>query len=214
MNTDTRGFLYGCGWWGTAGLLQQVFILRPLLSHSRLTWACGANWLLIACLYTGPSPHAETSSFKGNQLNEIIYQSRGLSRHPNTQPPPSHLPMQPSPPPPLPAVLQAFRDSPPGKNYLQKECMLSSHHHGFTQLFPPTASFLRRRKPRIWKRIKAIKRTLDVFIISCQFTVCSMVTMRIILQHLDNTMVHTQHSGLFNLNLPSTAFPSLVSNGL
>ncbi len=63
---DTRGFWLDVDGGRTAGLLWQVFILRPLLSHSRLTWACGANWLLIACLYTGLSPHAETSSFKGN----------------------------------------------------------------------------------------------------------------------------------------------------
>lgn len=69
--------------WRMAGLLCQVFILWPLLSHSRLTWAFGANWLLIAWAFSMLQKRAH---FKGNQFNEIIYQ--GLSRHLNTHTPP------------------------------------------------------------------------------------------------------------------------------
>lgn len=100
--------------WRMAGLLCQVFILWPLLSHSRLTWAFGANWLLIAWAFSMLQKRAH---FKGNQFNEIIYQ--GLSRHLNTHTPPPLLSMQSS----LPGRLHA---KPSGESYLQKECMLSS----------------------------------------------------------------------------------------
>lgn len=100
--------------WRMAGLLCQVFILWPLLSHSRLTWAFGANWLLIAWAFSMLQKRAH---FKGNQFNEIIYQ--GLSRHLNTHTPPPLLSMQSS----LPGRLHT---KPSGESYLQKECMLSS----------------------------------------------------------------------------------------
>lgn len=106
------------GWEDGLACRGRSLFSDTLLSHSRPTWACGANWLLIAGLYTRLSPHAETSSFKGNQPNEIIYQSMGLSRQPQYTTP-----------------THSLQRTPPGKSYLQKVCMLSLHHYGFT----PTA---------------------------------------------------------------------------
>ena len=45
--------LPGCGWWEDGRVVVAGLYSPSLLSHSRLTWACGANWLLIASLYTG-----------------------------------------------------------------------------------------------------------------------------------------------------------------
>lgn len=45
--------LPGCGWWEDGRVVVAGLYSPSLLSHSGLTWACGANWLLIASLYTG-----------------------------------------------------------------------------------------------------------------------------------------------------------------
>lgn len=105
--------------WRMAGLLCQVFILWPLLSHSRLTWAFGANWLLIAWAFSMLQKRAH---FKGNQFNEIIYQ--GLSRHLNTHTPPPFFPCSLH-------YLAGFTQSPQVKVTCRKSACCH-RHYGFT----------------------------------------------------------------------------------
>lgn len=64
--------------------------------------ACVADWLLIVCPYTRPSPHAEAGSFQGCRPNEIICRCVGLSRHPTPIHNPTNIPSSP-------AVLNALR---------------------------------------------------------------------------------------------------------
>lgn len=106
--------------WRMAGLLCQVFILWPLLSHSRLTWAFGANWLLIAWAF---SMLQKCAHFKVTSLMRLSI--RGCLDtwiH-------IHTPLPPSPPP-LPSLQSSLpgrlHTKPSGESYLQKECMLSS----------------------------------------------------------------------------------------
>lgn len=138
--------LPGRGWWEDGWVVVAGLYSLSLLSHSRLTWACGANWLLIASLYTDflhmqkPGPSGETSLMR---LSISTWACLDTPIHnPHHWQPCSHLKM------------------PPGKTYLQKDYMLSSHHYGFTQSFPPTFPFLwwsTGQSWDIWRSVKEIR---------------------------------------------------------